>query len=73
MGFLTGSLLSGALVGVAVWAFYAPTSGNKFVENLPKRVPKRKAIIIQEELERKYVRFFSSKHGHIWLHESGFL
>lgn len=45
-----------------MWKFFVKEddeSRPKFIDNVRKRVPKRPAIIVQEELERKYVRSFA--------------
>jgi len=60
VGFITGAIVAAP---TAAYAACKAVSGSeaegegriKFLERVVKRVPKRKAIIVQEELERKYV------------------
>ncbi len=64
LGFVTGVVVAAP---AAVYGMYvgfvkdAAGAGTKFIDNVRKRVPKRPAIIVQEELERKYVR--NAVHG----------
>ena len=59
VGFLSGMVIGVPAAGIAMWELFVkdtlpPTT--TFVENLAeRRKPKEEAIIVQEELERKYV------------------
>ena len=55
--------MTGISIGVpgsvyVMWKYFVKEEDEtrtKFIDNIRKRVPKRPAIIVQEELERKFV------------------
>jgi hypothetical protein len=62
VGFVTGVIVAAPLAVYGMYAGFVRDSsgavGTKFIENVRKKMPKRAAIIVQEELERKYVSLF---------------
>lgn len=68
IGFITGFLIATPMAIYVMWTqFIEPKlpPRTKFIENVRKRVPKQEAIIVQEELERKYVSD-SSEQRHLF-------
>ncbi|XP_059098666.1 testis-expressed protein 2-like isoform X2 [Tigriopus californicus] len=58
IGFITGFLIALPIAAYVMWTqFIEPRlpPRTKFIENVRKRVPKQQAIIVQEELDRKYI------------------
>lgn len=67
-GFITGLVIGVPCTIYIMWVIFIKDDAepSKFVDNLKKKVPKRPAIIVQEELEREFVRklkknFFSDE------------
>lgn len=58
IGFTTGILIGVTVAVLFMWIFCirdSLTSKTKFVDNVKRRIPRRPAIIVQEELARKFV------------------
>ena len=56
-GFLCGIVIASAVSLYVMWILFIKQNeeGTKFINNLRKKKPKKPAIIVQEELQRKYV------------------
>eukprot|EP00095_Tigriopus_kingsejongensis_P001879 snap_masked-scaffold70_size417918-processed-gene-2.2 protein:Tk01879 transcript:snap_masked-scaffold70_size417918-processed-gene-2.2-mRNA-1 annotation:"testis-expressed sequence 2 protein isoform x1" len=56
-GFITGVLISVPTASFLMWTHFIEPQlppRTKFITNVKRRIPKQQAIIVQEELERKY-------------------
>ena len=62
VGFVTGLVIGIPATIYGMYVGFVKDSDRKvkFIENVRKRVPKTPAIIVQEELEREYVRTYAS-------------